>query len=228
MSESKSPSGSPRDLIARSITREALAELPIRRYEGEVCLVATPGDLQRARADLLEERAVGFDTETRPAFRVGESYAPCLFQAATARAVYLFRFDGPETSRLISELLAQPRTIKAGVSTADDLRALKRVFPFEEQNVIDLGLLARRCGLAQTGLRNLAAIFFGYRIPKGAKTSNWAQPRLTAAQIAYAAMDAWTCRELFLRFEGLGLSTALAPNDDGGTMTPPMDAAGRR
>ena len=44
----------------REISREAMLELPIGRYEGEVCLVATPHDLERARADLLQETIVGY------------------------------------------------------------------------------------------------------------------------------------------------------------------------
>ena len=54
-------------------------------------------------------------------------------------------------------------------------------------------------------MRNLAGIFLGFRIPKGTKTSNWAAPRLSQQQIAYAATDAWACRELYLRFENLNL-----------------------
>ena len=48
-------------------------------------------------------------------------------------------------------------------------------------------------------------VFLGYRVPKGAKTTNWAAPRLSAQQITYAATDAWVCRELYLKFEALGL-----------------------
>jgi len=51
----------------------------------------------------------------------------------------------------------------------------------------------------------LAGIFLGFRVPKGAKTTNWAAPRLSAQQITYAATDAWTCRELYLRFDELGM-----------------------
>jgi len=40
--------------------------------------------LERAAADILQETAVGFDTETRPAFRKGESHLPSLAQVATA------------------------------------------------------------------------------------------------------------------------------------------------
>ena len=73
------------------------------------------------------------------------------------------------------------------------------------QAVVDLGQVAKRNGLKQTGVRNLAGIFLGTRIPKGAKTTNWAARRLTPQQITYAATDAWVCRELYLRFAQLEL-----------------------
>ena len=188
-----------------------MANLPIRRYEGKVCLVATPQDLEHALADIRQESVVGLDTETRPSFRKGESHPPCLVQAAAARAVYLFQLRRPDVFPVLAELLAEPRIVKVGVALANDLRPLKLLFPFMEKNVLDLGVVARRCGFGQTGVRNLAGIFLGFRIPKGARTSNWAAPHLSAAQITYAATDAWACRELFLRFQSLGLAPAKSP-----------------
>jgi len=194
----------------RSISKEEMANLPIRRYEGEVSLVATLKELDRARADIREERVLGLDTETRPSFRKGENHLPCLVQAATARAVYLFQLNRLEVFPALVELMAKPDLVKAGVGLAHDLRQLKLVFPFTVENTVDLGVVARRRGLGQTGVRNLAGIFLGFRIPKGNRTSNWAAPRLSPAQISYAATDAWACRELFLRFESLGLLQAKA------------------
>jgi ribonuclease D len=191
--------------LPRTISREDLANLPIRRYEGRIVLVATPQELEEARSDLQAETVVGLDTETRPAFRKGEHHLPCLVQVATARAVYLFQLRRTETRPLLANLLADPRVIKAGISLKDDLRALKQVFPFEEKNMLDLGTVARSKGLGQTGVRNLAGILLGFRIPKGTKTSNWAARELSHVQIAYAATDAWACRELYLRFQSLGL-----------------------
>lgn len=190
---------------ARAISREEMANLPVRRYEGDVCLVTTPQDRARALADLRQESVVGFDTETRPSFRKGESHPTCLVQAATASTVYLFQLRRLDVLPILAELLAQPHTVKAGVGLAHDLRSLKLVFPFIEKNVLDLGVVARRCGLEQTGLRNLAGIFLGFRVPKGNRTSNWAAAQLSAQQIIYAATDAWVCRELHLRFQSLGL-----------------------
>ena len=190
----------------RTISREEMADLPIRRHEGKVSLVATPRDLERAMADIRQESVAGFDTETRPAFRKGESHLPCLVQVATARAVYLFQLARMDFSAALAELMAAPAIVKAGVSIADDLRQLNLVFPFAQASVLDIGDIAYRHGLRQTGLRNLAGLFLGFRIPKGTRTSNWAAPRLSAQQITYAATDAWACRELFLRFRKLGLA----------------------
>lgn len=168
--------------------------------------VDTPAALERAAADLAAERVAGWDTETRPAFRKGESYPPSLVQMAGEKAVYLFRIQKLDCSREIRALFASRGLIKAGISVRDDLNALKKVMPIEEQSVVDAGLLAKRHGMEQTGLRNLAGIFLGFRIPKGTKTTNWAAQRLSAQQLNYAATDAWACRELYLKFEELGFT----------------------
>jgi ribonuclease D len=187
------------------ISKEALNELPVRKYDGRVRLITTVPELEQARADLREETIVGLDTETRPSFRKGEVYLPCLVQAATARAVYLFQLSRVDVIPVINELLASPRVVKAGVGLAHDLKQLKQVFPFDVENVVDLGVVARRRGLGQSGVRNLAGMLLGFRIPKGNRTSNWAAPQLTPAQITYAATDAWACRELYLEFQKRGL-----------------------
>jgi ribonuclease D len=192
----------------RSISREELATLPIRRYEGEVRFIATAADAEHARAEFNRESVVGLDTETRPAFRKGESHLPCLVQVATERTVYLFQLRRAESHEVLKALLEDARIVKAGVALAHDLRALNAVFAFEPRNVLDLGTVARRARCGQTGLRNLAGMFLDFRIPKGTRTSNWAAPQLTPQQVTYAATDAWACRELFLRFETLGLIEA--------------------
>jgi len=55
----------------RTISREEIASLPIRRYEGEIVVVNTPAALTAAMRDIRQTRVVGFDTETRPAFTKG-------------------------------------------------------------------------------------------------------------------------------------------------------------
>jgi len=191
--------------FTRTISREAINELPIRRYEGPVRLVASREEVEHAAADFAAERVVGFDTETRPSFRAGESHPPALAQVATARAVYLFQLQQMDFSAVLGELLSSKTTVKVGVGLGDDLRKLRASFAFQPAAIVDLGAVARRHQLEKSGVRPLAALFLGIRIPKGAKTTNWASRKLSPQQIAYAATDAWACRELYLKFEALRL-----------------------
>ena len=185
----------------REISPEEMANLPIRRYEGEVRLIASSEDLAQAAAAMARERVVGFDTETRPAFRKGESYLPSLVQVAGEHAVWIFPLQRLDCSVPLMRLLEDPGIVKAGVSIAEDLKQLKKLFPFNDAGVVDVGQLAKRQGVQQTGLRNLAGIVLGFRVPKGKRTSNWAASSLTRQQIGYAAMDAWAARALYLRLE---------------------------
>jgi ribonuclease D len=198
------PSAARTTPLAREISREDLSALPVRRYEGEIRLVRSAEELALALVDIRAERVVGFDTEKRPTFRVGEHYPPSLVQVATARAAYLFQLQRMDFSAALSSLFAAERPVKAGVSVADDLKELKLLFPFDERAVVDLGVVAKRQGLRQSGVRNLAGMFLGFRITKGAKTTNWATRELSSQQVAYAATDAWACRELHLAFEAMG------------------------
>jgi ribonuclease D len=193
--------------LRQSMTRDEINALPIKRWEGEVRVIASARELAPAMADLLQETLTGFDTETRPAFRPGESYLPSLAQFATARAVYLFQLRERSIAEAVSQVLGNERIVKAGVSVADDLKALKKVIEFGEKSVVDLGIAAKRYGMKQTGVRNLAGMLLGFRIPKGTKTSNWARSTLTEQQIAYAATDAWACREIYLRFREMGITS---------------------
>lgn len=187
--------------IPKSITSTELALLTVRRYEGDVCLVETSQDLGRVRREFEGESVVGVDTETQPAFRVGQVYLPSLVQVATSRFVYLFPLKRLDCTEVLTELLENAAITKAGIGLAHDFVKLKMHFPFKEQSILDLAAVAQKHGMEQTGVRNLAALFLGIRISKGQKTSNWGRAQLTQNQILYAATDAWVCRELYLCFQ---------------------------
>ena len=124
-----------------SVSREEVNRLPIRRYAGSIRLVATATDLQHAMQDILQESVVGFDTETRPAFRPGESHLPSLVQFAIASAVYLLQMQQQDLFDATRDVLSSPKVIKVGVSVTDDVRALKKLFAFDERSMLDLGKL---------------------------------------------------------------------------------------
>ena len=198
------PAAAPRQPFPAILSREEVNRLPLGGYRGPVQLVTSDQQARRAVEALLCERVLGFDTETRAAFRVGESYPPALVQLAAERAVYIFRLGGLRRLGGLGAVLGHPRIVKAGVSLAYDLKKLRELCPFEPAGFVELEKLTDRFGIKANGLRGMAASVLGLRIAKGAKCSNWSRPRLSGEQISYAATDAWACRAIYMRLAGGG------------------------
>ena len=189
--------------FAPKISKPEIAQLPIRGYDGEVEVVREPEHLERAVADLLAEPvALGFDTETRPAFRKGESYDPSIIQLATAERVYLVQIRHLPDWRALLPVLESPALPKAGVALDRDLKELRAMQPFVPGGFVELSELSDEHGIEANGLRPLTAIVLGFRISKGAQTTNWAAATLSEKQIRYAATDAWVGRSMYLALQG--------------------------
>lgn len=184
------------------LSKEEINLLPIGRWEGETHLIQTTGEVEAAASVCSRTSLLGFDTETRPSFRKGQSYAPSLLQLATDREVFLFQLRHSLPEPLLA-ILSAPGIVKAGVGLKDDLLNLQALMAFVPQGFVDLAVLARQRGLAASGLRGLAAAVCGIRISKSARTTNWARPDLSPQQIQYAATDAWIGREIYKRLKTL-------------------------
>jgi len=196
------------------IDSAAINRLPVFRFEGPVSVVRDSAGLTKALRELHKERLLGFDTETRPAFKKGIRHAPALLQLAGAERVYVFQLSVLGLPAELRGLLSDEAHIKAGVALAHDVRELRTLEDFMPAGFMELEQLARRAGLKNFGLRGLAAALLGVRISKKARLSNWAAPQLTPEQIAYAATDAWISRELYLCFDragGAGTEVAAVP-----------------
>ena len=189
------------------LAHDDLMQLPIIRYDGPLHVCSTDADLTAAANAIGHERVIGFDTEARPTFRKGPAHPPCLVQIATGTAVYLFQLQRLDCVPVLTTIFENARIRKAGIAIGRDLSELQKLFPSQPTGILDLGDVAKKNGLEQTGIRNLAGLFLNARITKGAQTSNWAAPELSAKQLTYAATDAWICRELYLKFESLGWLT---------------------
>jgi ribonuclease D len=190
--------------------------LPIRSYDGPVSVVRDQAALSEALSILAAERVLGFDTETRPAFKKGERHAPALLQLAGASGVFVFQLTVLGFPEQLRAVLADTERIKAGVALDHDVRMLQTLAAFAPAGFVELGTLARHAGLKNYGLRGLAAAVLGVRISKQSRLSNWAVKRLTSDQITYAATDAWMSRELYLRFEKSGFAASAVTKTDPG------------
>ena len=187
------------------ITKDEINRLPMKQYEGPLHLIRKPDDAERAAVKLKQETLLGFDTETRPTFRVGEYYQPSLLQLATENEVFLFQIKLTGLTQGLCEILSNPDIIKTGVSIRDDLSELKKLTTFEPSGFVELATHAKQAHIKNLGLRGLAALLLGFRVSKREQTSNWAKNELTESQLRYAATDAWLGREIYRHMDGLGL-----------------------
>lgn len=187
--------------FARRMTREEINLCPIKKYEGDIHIIRTRRELDAAIDQLSSDTVVGFDTETRPAFKKGQSYPPALLQLAGAEAVYIFQLRYIRFPRKLRRILENPHITKAGVALSYDISELQKIAPFHDAGFVDLAGLAKKAGIKNHGLRGLAAVLLGFRISKTARQSNWWQETLTPAQILYAATDAWVGRELYFQLQ---------------------------
>ncbi|MDR2696728.1 MAG: 3'-5' exonuclease domain-containing protein 2 [Deltaproteobacteria bacterium] len=195
----------PVERYRRKLRSEEINALPVVRYEGEVRLVRSEGELEEALALLAREELLGFDTETRPSFRKGRVNQPSLIQLAASDRIFLLQLAFVPFGAGLAALLSDESILKVGVGIWDDMRELGKLHPFEGASAVDLGDLARSLKLPTQGLRNMAANLLGWRISKGSRCSNWSLPDLSPRQIAYAATDAWIGRELYLKMREVGL-----------------------
>lgn len=180
-----------------SISKDEINRLPLGRFEGAIHLVTTPAAAELAVARLAREQALGFDTESRPAFKKGENYAPSVVQFATPGEAYLFQVKRIGGLGPIKPLLESAHIHKVGVALRDDIKRLQAVEKYEPAGFVEISDISRRLGIEKTGLRSLIGIFLGVRISKSAQVTNWARHSLAQKQIVYAATDAWMSLRLY-------------------------------
>ena len=188
-------------LDRNKLSKTEINSLPLRYYNGAIHIIQTAEQAKDACAILIKEKVLGFDTETRPAFKKGQSYLPSLLQLAGTKVVYLFQLSQCGLTDSIIILLSNVNIIKSGVAINQDLTELQQILNFEPAGFVDLGDIARSKGLPHHGLRGLAAYLLKFRISKSGRTSNWSVNQLTKKQIKYAATDAWVGRELYLKYK---------------------------
>ncbi len=180
-----------------SIPKSAISEMEAVVYPGNITIVDTPELAADAVSVLENESLVGFDTETKPAFKKGQSHPVALMQVATESQSFLFRLNVLGMNPDIKRFLENERITKIGLSLKDDFFVMHRSAEFEPKGFIDLQGYVREFRIADCSLQRIYAILFGRRISKAQRLSNWEAPTLTPAQQSYASIDAWACLKIY-------------------------------
>ena len=140
---------------------------------------------------------VGFDTETRPAFKKGQKHKVALMQISTVDRCYLFRLNKIGMSEELKAFLENPDVLKIGLSVHDDFTVLRRSSELDPKGFVDLQDMVKNFEITDISLQKIYAIIFGERISKSQRLTNWEADSLSEAQQAYAALDAWACLKIY-------------------------------
>lgn len=192
-------------MIPLQITKDEINELPLGQFEGEIYLIDKVEEVVEVADFLKTQSIIGFDTETKPAFRKGVVNQVSLLQLSTKNQAFLFRLNKIGFPDVIRDVLEHEHIIKVGAAVNDDLKALSKLTDsFYPNSFFDLNDELKKVGFHNVGVRNLCGMVLKIRISKSEQVSNWESMVLTEKQQRYGATDAWACLEIFqlLKKEG--------------------------
>jgi ribonuclease D len=181
----------------KTISNDQINALPLNAFIGEIVLITETAQLRGAFEEIQQHAVVGFDTETKPAFVRGQVFKVALLQIAIPGKVFLIRLNMTGLTPEIIQFFENDAVIKAGVGLRDDIKTLIRLGNFTPAGFAELSTMARELGLEVESVKKLTALLLGFRISKGAQTSNWEAEQLSEKQLVYAATDAWVCLEIY-------------------------------
>lgn len=186
-----------RKTLFNKYDKAKIPTLPRVVFEGRIVVVLNEHEAEKAVRYLLSQPILGVDTETKPSFRKGCQHAVSLLQVSSHDICFLFRLNLLGMSPSVKRLLEDQTVPKIGLSWHDDLMMLHRLGDFEPGNFIDLQHHVKEIGVEDLSLQKLYANFFGQRISKRERLTNWETDMLNDKQKMYAALDAWACIMLY-------------------------------
>lgn len=180
-----------------TITKEEIALLPIATFPGRIIVIQTEAEAEKAVSYLEKQSLLGFDTETRPSFKKGQSRMISLMQLSTEDTCFLFRLNLLNIPDCLKLLITTSEIKKIGLSLKDDFSALRKRMDLEPKNFVELQTFVKKFGIADNGLQRIYAILFAEKISKSQRLSNWEADILSDAQQKYASLDAWACLRIY-------------------------------
>lgn len=171
--------------------------MPAASFGGKIHVVDSEEAADRAAEMLGAERVIGFDTETKPSFKRGQTNNVALLQLSTHSDCFLFRLNRIGLSPSVKSLLENPGITKVGVSIHDDFHNLHKIYDLSPDGFIDLQTYVKEFRIADNSLSRIYGILFGQRISKGQRLTNWEAAELSPGQRDYAALDAFACIQIY-------------------------------
>lgn len=183
--------------IYNKFDKATINALPLVEYPHKINVILNEYEAERAVEYLLTCDILGVDTETKPAFRRGQTHKVALLQVATRDQCFLFRLNHLGMPQSLIKLLSNRIVPMVGLSWHDDIISLHRRAEFTPGWFIDIQDIIGNLGIEDKSLQKLYANLFGEKISKRQRLTNWEADVLTDKQKEYAAIDAWACINLY-------------------------------
>lgn len=180
-----------------TITKEQIAQLPLETFPGKIIVVDNHEKIESAINYLKKQSIIGFDTETKPTFRRGQTHRVALLQLSTMDECYLFRLNKIGYPDILDSIICNANIKKIGLSLRDDFAAMRKRSDKTPVNFVDLQKFVEAYEIDDKSLQKIYALLFGKKIAKNQRLSNWEAAELSPAQQAYAAIDAWACVRIY-------------------------------
>jgi len=184
------------------------------RHAGPSQLVDTtsnvPSIMKEIRKHLVQNsNLLALDMEWVPDRSKHQNNPVALLQLAIGETVWLFRTCDIPLPKDLREILVDRSVTKFVVSfDSADRKKMQTSWGFQDvQGLVDISVVAKRCGIEACGLKKLAQRY-GLCIEKDKEVSisNWAAKELSARQVQYACDDAfftlWVARALLREVPG--------------------------
>ena len=149
-----------------SIPKDQFAAMPAESYNGRIVLVQDLFTATKALRYLSDQPMVGFDTETRPAFKKGQTHGVALMQLSSADCCFLFRISRLGLFPELKDFLENPTIVKIGLSTRAEFHILNRISPVGPQGFIELQTLIQDYMSIDISVSKRYTIFYAECISK--------------------------------------------------------------
>lgn len=162
-------------------------------------MVDNAKNLDLALLNLRNSSKIAVDTESSGYFTY---YARvCLIQISAKSKNYIIDPLKIKDLSPLNEVFKNPEILKLFHSASDDIKALKKDFSFEFNNVADTMLSSRYLGMEHNSLTALVELFHNKHLAKEYQKSNWENRPLNRDQLQYAAMDTAYLESIWERME---------------------------
>ena len=178
-------------------TKEQIDALPafVGLRLDQIEVPVTAAQAAAAAEHLLSRRFVGFDTESKPTFAVGEtSTGPHVVQFSTLERAFIFQVHRTECREALMSLLQSKQMVKVGFGLRSDRGHIQKKFGVQPGALLDMTHYFKQVGHRnEVGVKSAVAMVLQQRFQKSKRisTTNWSNAELTSSQLLYAANDAY-------------------------------------